>query len=214
MFQKKGQAKRTWRFNARSINPLRICRCLCAPGSWPDRTWTPYWIWRPRVAMLKIYPRRRNFALHWIPGRYFTRIIKVKGKEDKGIKLANEAREEKRGITMQIAVKLVLSSYARGMVGWPLNKGRKKLAHSARGMVGWPLNKGREKLAHSAREMVGWPLNKWRKKLAHSARGMVGWPLHKGRKKLAHSAQLSVSLIFLPNFDVLRDHLLKRATAT
>ena len=71
----------------------------------------------PRVAMLKIYPRRRNFALHWIPGRYFTRIIKVKGKEDKGIKLANEAREEKRGITMQIAVKLVLSSYAREMVG-------------------------------------------------------------------------------------------------
>ena len=36
--------------------------------------------------------------------------MKEKGKEDKGIKLANEAKEEERGITMQIAVKPVLSS--------------------------------------------------------------------------------------------------------
>ena len=41
--------------------------------------------------------------------------------------------------------------------------------------------------------------------LSSYARGMVGWPLNKGRKKLAHNAQLSVSLIFLTNFNVLRD---------
>ena len=34
---------------------------------------------------------------------------------------------------------------------------------------------------------------------------MVGLLLRKKRKKLAHNAQLSVSLIFLPNFNVLHD---------
>ena len=83
--------------------------------------------------------------------------MKEKRKERKGKKLDNEPIEEKRGIAMQIAFKPVLSG---------------------------------------------------------SARGMVGWPLDKKRKKLAHSAQLSVSLMFLPNFDVLCDQLLNRATVT
>ena len=50
--------------------------------------------------------------------------------------------------------------------------------------------------------------------LSGSARGKVGWPLDKKGKKLAHSAQLSVSLMFLPNVDVLCDQLLNRATVT
>ena len=50
--------------------------------------------------------------------------------------------------------------------------------------------------------------------LSGNARGMVGLLLRKKRKKLAHNAQLSVSLIFLTNFNVLRDQLLNRATAT
>ena len=41
--------------------------------------------------------------------------------------------------------------------------------------------------------------------LSGNARGMVGLLLRKNRKKLAHNAQLSVSLIFLPNFNVLHD---------
>ena len=41
--------------------------------------------------------------------------------------------------------------------------------------------------------------------LSGYARGMVGLLLRKKRKKLAHNAQLSVSLIFLPNFNVLHD---------
>ena len=41
--------------------------------------------------------------------------------------------------------------------------------------------------------------------LSGNARGMVGLLLRKRRTKLAHNAQLSVSLIFLPNFNVLHD---------
>ena len=50
--------------------------------------------------------------------------------------------------------------------------------------------------------------------LSGNAPLMVGLLLRKKRKKLAHNAQLSVSLIFLTNFNVLRDQLLNRATAT
>ena len=38
-----------------------------------------------------------------------------------------------------------------------------------------------------------------------NARGMVGLLLRKKRKKLAHNGQLSVSLLFLSNFNVLHD---------
>ena len=41
--------------------------------------------------------------------------------------------------------------------------------------------------------------------LSGNARGMVGLLPRKKRKKLAHNAQPSVSLIFLPNFNVLHD---------
>ena len=41
--------------------------------------------------------------------------------------------------------------------------------------------------------------------LSGYARGMVGLLPRKKRKKLAHNAQLSVSLIFLSNFNVLHD---------
>ena len=41
--------------------------------------------------------------------------------------------------------------------------------------------------------------------LSGNARGMVGLLLRKKRKKLARNVQLSVSLIFLPNFNVLHD---------